>query len=353
MPTIPFVASSSPAPHGGYPHSRLRRLRQAPWARELMAETQLTPSDLVLPLFIQEGEEPPTPIEALPKVFRYSITQAVAQARQAEALGIPMVALFPCVPSHKKSPSGQEAYNPNNLACQAIKAIKAACPNVGVMVDVALDLYTSHGHDGLLQQTPKGPIIANDATVQALCQQALCLAEAGADALGPSDMMDGRVGAIRSTLERFGFEDTLIVAYSAKYASALYGPYRAAVGSQGHLASGAAGASKATYQQHPANAKEALREGAQDVAEGADVLMVKPGTFYLDIIHTLSHTYPLPVWAYHVSGEYAMIEAAAERGWIDGPAVLHEALLSLKRAGAGAILCYGAVAVAQTLVKSH
>jgi porphobilinogen synthase len=322
-----------------YPALRLRRSRRTDWSRRMVQETRLTANDLILPLFVQPGQGQRHAIASLPGVDRVSLDLAVETARQAEGLGIPAVALFPFVEPGLKSEDAQEAYNPNSLACRTIAAIKAACPNLGVMCDVALDLYTPHGHDGLLHNGH----IANDATVAVLVRQALAYAHAGVDIVGPSDMMDGRIGAIRQALESAELHDTMILAYAAKYHSGLYGPYRDAVGSAGNLG----GASKATYQQDPANAQEALREVAQDLQEGADWVMVKPGTFYLDIIRAIADRFPVPIAAYQVSGEYAMIAAAAAQGWIDGPRVMDEALLSLKRAGCSAIVTYGAIEAAK------
>lgn len=332
---------------GSYPTTRLRRLRQHVWSRNLTRETTLTPQDLILPLFVlPDAGTVVQPIESLPNVFRYSIEALLPVCEQAIALGIPMVALFPCTPPALKTPTAEEAFNPNSLACQAIKAIKAKFGNqLGVMIDVALDLYTSHGHDGLLSED--GQTVLNDETVAVLVKQALNYAQAGVDAVGPSDMMDGRVGAIRQALEGAGLHHTQIIAYSAKYASALYGPYRTAVGSASQLG----GASKATYQQDAGNVAEALHETLLDIAEGADAVMVKPASYYLDVIGRIKQASLVPVLAYQVSGEYAMIMAAAERGWIDGERVLLESLLCLKRAGCAGILTYAALRVAQSLIR--
>jgi len=326
---------------GMYPLARNRRMRSDAWSRSLIQETQLLPQNLIQPLFIVEGQNQRIDIPSLPTVQRYSVDVAVEVAKEAEALGIPCVAIFACVEASDKSEDAQEAWNPNSLACRAIHAIKQACPNLGIMVDVALDLYTTHGHDGLLVNHS----VHNDKTIEALIKQGLNYAHAGADALGPSDMMDGRIRGLREALEAAHFHDTKIFAYTAKYASALYGPYRDAVGSAGQLG----GASKLTYQQDPANLQEALREAQQDIQEGADMLMVKPGTFYLDVIQLLKQTYQMPMLAYHVSGEFAMIQAGAKLGYIDGKRVMLEALLSLKRAGCSGILTYGALDVAKDL----
>jgi porphobilinogen synthase len=326
---------------GMYPLARNRRMRSHAWSRALIQETQLLPQNLIQPLFVMEGFQQRVDIPSLPTVQRYSVDCAVEVAKEAESLGIPCVALFACVEDSLKSEDAQEAWNPNSLACRAIHAIQQACPNLGIMVDVALDLYTTHGHDGLLVNHT----IHNDKTIQALIKQGLNYAHAGADALGPSDMMDGRIRGLREALEHAHFHDTKLFAYTAKYASALYGPFREAVGSSSHLG----GASKLTYQQDPANLQEALREAQQDIQEGADMLMVKPGTFYLDVIQLLKQTTQMPLLAYHVSGEYAMIQAAHQLGYLDGKKVLHEALLALKRAGCNGILTYGAIEVAKGL----
>ena len=327
-----------------FPRTRLRRTRQAEWSRALVRETILRPSDLILPLFVLDSPTGREPVASLPGVERLGVQPLIEQVKKAEALGIPLVALFPCVNADVKTTDAREAYSPKSLAARAIQAVKQACPTMGVMCDVALDLYTAEGHDGLLIDGQ----IANDETVEVLVKQALLYAELGCDVLGPSDMMDGRIGSIRDALEAQRLHTTQIMAYSAKYASALYGPYRDAVGSAGQLK----GASKSTYQQDPANSDEALREAQLDVEEGADWLMVKPGTFYLDIIQRLREQTALPISAYQVSGEYAMIQAAAQQGWIDGERVMDEALLSLKRAGASAILSYGALESASRLLNN-
>jgi porphobilinogen synthase len=314
---------------------RPRRLRQAPWIRALVAEHALRASDLIWPLFVQPGENMVTPIDGLPGVSRLSVDKMIEAAREALALGIPAIALFPVTPMDKKTDDGREAFNPNNLVCTAIRAVKRAVPEIGIIADVALDPYTTHGHDGVLDGSGD---VCNDTTVAALCKQALVLAEAGADVVAPSDMMDGRVGEIRAALDDAGFVKTMILAYAAKYASALYGPFRAAVGSAQNLGK----ADKRTYQMNPANRMEALREVALDVAEGADMVMVKPATLYLDIIARVADMADVPVFAYHVSGEYAMIKAAANAGMLDEKAATLETLLAIKRAGATAILTYAA-----------
>jgi len=316
-------------------------MRSDAWARTLIAETILRPADLIWPIFIIEGHSNTVEVTSLPGVERFTVDFAVEKAKEAEALGIPCVGIFPCVDSADKREDGSDAWNPDSLACRAIKAIKTACPNLGIMVDVALDLYTTHGHDGLLIDGR----IDNDKTVEALVKQSICFANAGVDALGPSDMMDGRIRVIRDALEEQRFIDTKIFAYSAKYASALYGPYRDAVGSKGTLG----GASKSTYQQDPANSDEAIREALLDIDEGADMLMIKPASYYLDIISRLKQMVHIPLLAYQVSGEYAMIKAASLQGWVDGDRVMDEALLSIKRAGCSGILSYAALDVARRL----
>jgi porphobilinogen synthase len=319
----------------------MRRTRQAPWIRSLVRENKLTASDLIWPLFVEEGEGKETPIASLPGVSRRSVDRIVEAVRGAEALGIGAVALFPVTDPSKKTDDGAEALNPNNLVCRAVRAVKAACPGVGVITDVALDPYTSHGHDGLL----KDGVILNDETIEVLKRQSVVQAEAGADVVAPSDMMDGRVGAVRDALDRAGHENVIILSYAAKYASAFYGPFRDAVGSAKNLGRG----DKATYQMDPANVDEALREVALDIAEGADMVMVKPGLPYLDIVSRIRREFGMPTAVYHVSGEYAMVKAAAERGWLDEKKAMLECLLSMKRAGADAILTYAARDAAQWL----
>lgn len=323
---------------------RPRRLRQAPWVRTLVAETVLRPADLIWPLFVIEGQGQREPVAALPGIERLSPDQVVLAAREALALGIPAIALFPVVDPARKTPDGREAQNPENLVCRTVRLLKAQVPQMGVIADVALDPYTTHGHDGILDA--RGAV-DNDATVAALTHQALSLAQAGCDVVAPSDMMDGRIGVIRLALEHAGYRDVMILSYAAKYASALYGPFREALGSAHALG----GADKRGYQMDPANAREAVFEAQLDVQEGADMLMVKPATFYLDVIARLRAQTPLPLCAYHVSGEYAMLKAAAERGWIDGEAAMLEALLSIKRAGADAIVTYAAAEIAQRLTS--
>ncbi len=325
-----------------YPATRLRRNRAAAWSRRLVAETRLSVDDLVWPLFVIEGRDRREPVASMPGVDRLSIDLVVEAAREAARLGIPAIALFPYTDPKLRTEDAREAFNSDNLVCRATRAVKAAGLDLGVILDVALDPYTSHGHDGLLRDGK----VANDETVAALVRQGLVEAEAGADILAPSDMMDGRVGAIRRALERAGRPDTQIMAYAAKYASAFYGPFRDAVGS-GALLKG----DKRTYQMDPANGDEALREVALDIAEGADMVMVKPGLPYLDIVRRVAETFKVPTFAYQVSGEYAMTMAAAERGWLDGEAAMMEALLAMKRAGAAGILTYFAPKAAKLLSR--
>ena len=321
---------------------RPRRLRQKPWLRAMVAEHVLRVEDLIWPLFVQEGQGLTTPVDGLPDVNRLSIDVAVEAAREAAGLGIPAIALFPVTPVENKTEDGREALNPENLMCRAIRAIKKAVPEIGIIADVALDPYTTHGHDGVLGANGD---VANDATVAVLCKQAVVLANAGCDIVAPSDMMDGRIGEIRSALDEAGREDTVILSYAAKYASAFYGPFRAAVGSKNNLGK----ADKRTYQMNPANSTEALREVALDLAEGADMVMVKPASLYLDIIARVKEVSDVPLLAYHVSGEYAMLKAAAAAGMLDENAVMLETLLAIKRAGADAILTYAARDVAKLL----
>ncbi len=317
-----------------FPATRMRRGRTSRWMRAMLAEHRLHPNDLILPLFICAGHGCEEPIPSLPGVSRWAVDRIGAQAKQAAALGIPCAALFPNTPPGLRTDGAEEALNPDNLICQAIKAVKDACPEIGVLTDVALDPYTAHGHDGVTDQRGR---VLNDETTAILVEQALLQAEAGADIVAPSDMMDGRVGAIRQALEREGKCDTAIMAYAAKYASAFYGPFRDAVGSR-ELLKG----DKRSYQMDPANADEALREVALDIAEGADMVMVKPGLPYLDIVSAVRREFRVPVFAYQVSGEYAMIEHAAAAGAGDRDALVLESLLAFKRAGATGILSYHA-----------
>jgi porphobilinogen synthase len=320
--------------------TRLRRNRKADWARRLVRENTLTVDDLIWPIFLCEGENAREPIASMPGVERLSIDKAVRAAAEAADLGIPALALFPFTDPSLRNEQASQALNPENLVCCACRAIKREVPNLGLITDVALDPYTSHGHDGIL----RGERIMNDETVAVLVEQALNQARAGADIIAPSDMMDGRVGAIRAGLDEENFEDVQILAYAAKYASAFYGPFRDAVGTNATLIG-----DKRTYQMDPANSNEALREVAQDIEEGADIVMVKPGLPYLDILFRVKDTFGMPTFAYQVSGEYAILMAAAERGFIDGDKAMLESLLSFKRAGADAILTYFAPRVAKRL----
>jgi len=324
-----------------YPALRLRRTRASAWSRRLHAETVLTPADLIWPLFVVEGEGVEQPIASLPGVSRWSVDGIVARAREARDLGIPCVALFPYTQPDRRSDDGREALNPDNLMCQAIQALKDTVPEVGVLTDVALDPYTSHGHDGLLDEAG---YVLNDATAEVLVGQALNQARAGADIIAPSDMMDGRVGLIREALEGEGFVNVQIMSYAAKYASGFYGPFRDAVGSRGLL-----NGDKKTYQMDAANWQEALREVELDLDEGADSVMVKPGLPYLDIITRVKERFEVPVFAYQVSGEYAMIEAAAAAGAGDRDALVLETLLAFKRAGCSGVLTYHAAHAARLM----
>ena len=326
-----------------FPALRMRRGRASPWMRAMLAEHRLHPSDLILPLFICAGQGCEEPIPALPGVSRWTVDRIGEQAKAAAALGIPCVALFPNTPAGLRTERAEEALNPDNLICRAVKAVKDACPDIGVLTDVALDPYTAHGHDGL---TDDRGCVLNDETTAVLVEQALVQAEAGADIVAPSDMMDGRVGAIRQALEQAGKCDTAIMAYAAKYASAFYGPFRDAVGSRGLLKG-----DKRGYQMDPANADEALREVALDIAEGADMVMVKPGLPYLDIVRSVRDEFRVPVFAYQVSGEYAMIEHAAAAGAGDRDALILETLLAFKRAGATGVLTYHAMDAARLISR--
>ncbi|HZJ11512.1 MAG TPA: porphobilinogen synthase [Methyloceanibacter sp.] len=324
----------------GFPATRLRRNRHAAWSRRLVRETTLTTDDLIWPIFLIEGTRAHTPIAAMPGIERLSIDLAVKAAEEAAALGLPAIALFPNTDPSLRDEAASEALNPGNLVCRAVRAIKKAVPEIGIIADVALDPYTSHGHDGLLV----GGEIDNDRTLEVLVDQALVQAEAGCDILAPSDMMDGRIGAIRAALEANGFTNTQLLAYAAKYASAFYGPFRDAVGSSAMLRG-----DKLTYQMDPANGAEALREVALDLAEGADMVMVKPGLAYLDIVWRVKEAFKVPTFVYQTSGEYAMLMAASERGWLDQERVMMESLMACKRAGADAIFTYFARDAAKLL----
>ena len=331
---------------GQFPSARPRRLRQSDWVRRLVREHRLGVDDLIWAMVVHDGTEPAIPVAAMPGVARLSVAAAADAAKRAAGLGIPAIAVFPHVDAAKKDAEGREALNPDGLVCTAVRAMKDAAPEVGIMVDVALDPFTDHGHDGLLRE---GRIV-NDETVRVLTEQALIQVKAGADIVAPSDMMDGRVGAIRAALDREGHQDALIMSYAAKYASGFYGPYREAIGS-GKLGGGSVAnpGDKRTYQMDPGNSDEALREVAMDVAEGADMLLVKPGLPYLDIVRRVKDAFALPTFAFQVSGEYAMIKAAAANGWIEEERVMLETLLAFKRAGADGIVTYFAPRAAELL----
>jgi porphobilinogen synthase len=333
---VDSVAQSEP----GFPAVRMRRNRRTPWTRRLVAENVLTAGDLIWPIFVVEGGGVRQPVDSMPGVDRLSVDLAVAAAEEATSLGIPVIALFPYTAPRLRTDDGREALNPDNLVCRATRAIRKAGLDIGVLLDVALDPYTSHGHDGLMRD---GEII-NDETLAALVRQSLVQAEAGCDIIAPSDMMDGRVGAIRAALEASGHTNVQIMAYAAKYASAFYGPFRDAVGSNATLIG-----DKRTYQMDPANSDEALREVELDIAEGADMVMVKPGMPYLDIVRRVKDAFGMPTFAYQVSGEYSMLMAAAERGWLDGDKVMMESLIAFKRAGADGVLTYFAPRAARLL----
>jgi porphobilinogen synthase len=325
---------------GRYPTTRLRRNRQSDWSRRLVAETRLSADDLIWPVFVQEGSNARTPVGSMPGVDRLSVDLFVEAAKEARDLGIPAIAIFPETDPAAKTPDAREAYNPDNLVCRAITAVKKAVPGIGVVCDVALDPFNSDGHDGIVRDG----VILNDESVEALVKQAVVQTEAGADIQAPSDMMDGRIGAIRQALDAKGYQHAQIMSYAAKYASAFYNPFRDAIGSSGALKG-----DKTTYQMDPANSDEALREVGFDIEEGADMVMVKPGLPYLDIVRRVKDAFGVPTYAYQVSGEYAMLRGAAERGWLDWNKVLMETLGSFKRAGCDGILTYGAVDAARLL----
>ena len=329
------------SPFGSFPTTRMRRVRRYDWARRMVAEHSLSVDDLIWPLFIHEGTNHRVPIDSMPHVDRLSIDLMLEAAKEACALGIPAIALFPATDANLKTEDGREAVNPENLICRAVGALAAAVPGIGIVCDVALDPYTTHGHDGLLRD---GQIL-NDETLDVLCQQALIQADAGCTVIAPSDMMDGRVGAIRHALDSGAHQNTLIMAYAAKYASAFYGPFRNAVGSATNLGAG----DKRTYQMDGANTDEAIREVGLDIAEGADFVMVKPGMPYLDIVQRIKDRFGVPTFAYQVSGEYAMLSAASERGWLNREQVMLESLLGFKRAGADGVLTYFALEAAKRL----
>ncbi|MDF2117065.1 porphobilinogen synthase [Roseiarcaceae bacterium H3SJ34-1] len=322
---------------------RPRRLRQTDWSRRLVRENTLTVNDLIWPIFIVHGERQRVPVGSMPLVERYSVDEAVREAERAVKLGIPCIALFPYTDPALRDETGSQALNDDNLICRAARAIKKVTSEIGILTDVALDPYTSHGHDGLMQ----GEEILNDETVEVLVGQALTQARAGADIIAPSDMMDGRIGAIRKGLDAEGFQHVQIMAYAAKYASAFYGPFREAVGSGGLLRG-----DKRTYQMDPGNSDEAIREVELDLDEGADMVMVKPGMPYLDIVRRVKDTFGVPTYAYQVSGEYSMIMAAVERGWLDHDKAMAESLIGFKRAGADGVLTYFAPFIAEKLAKA-
>ena len=325
-----------------FPTTRMRRMRHDAFTRRLMRENQLGCEDLIYPLFVLDGEQQREAVPSMPGVERLSIDELLKEAADIHALGIPAIALFPVTPASCKSDDAREAFNPDGIAQRAVRALKQALPELGVITDVALDPFTTHGQDGLINEAG---YVLNDETVEVLVKQALSHAEAGADIVAPSDMMDGRIGTIRAALEQDGYINTRILAYAAKYASSFYGPFRDAVGSAANLAGG----DKYSYQMDPANSDEALREVALDLDEGADMVMVKPGMPYLDIIRRVKDRFGVPTFAYQVSGEYAMLKAASQNGWLNEQAVVLESLLSMKRAGADAILTYYAKLVGQWL----
>jgi len=329
------------AGHPRFPTTRMRRNRSQDWVRRLTRESTVTPADLIWPVFVQEGQGVHTPIPSMPGVERLSIDLVVKAVGNAKSLGIPAVAIFPVTPPELKTQDGDEATNPDNLVCRTVRAIKDAHDGIGVICDVALDPYTTHGQDGIVRD---GEVL-NDETVAMLCAQAFVQAQAGCDVIAPSDMMDGRIGAIREALDGEGLDHISLLAYAAKFASAFYGPFRDAVGSAQNLGT----ADKRTYQMDPANTDEALREVALDVAEGADMVMVKPGMPYLDIVRRVKESFGLPTFAYQVSGEYAMLRGAADQGWLDWERVILESMLSFKRAGANGVLTYAAPEIAKLL----
>jgi len=325
---------------GAFPTTRMRRNRFDAWTRRLVAETTLTVDDLIWPIFVQDGSDASTPVASMPGVERHTVDRVAGAVETAAGLGIPVVAIFPQTDPARKTPDGEESCNPDNLVCRAVRAIKARVPEIGVLCDVALDPYTTHGQDGLVRDG----YVVNDESVDVLARQAVIQAEAGCDVIAPSDMMDGRVRAIRAALDQAGFIHVRIMSYAAKYASGFYGPFRDAVGSTSALGQG----DKRTYQMDPANSDEALREVALDLQEGADMVMVKPGMPYLDIVRRVHETFGVPTFAYQVSGEYAMLRGAVDRGWLDERVIL-ESLLGFKRAGAQGVLTYFAVEAARRL----
>ena len=329
-------------PWGAFPRTRLRRNRREPWLRRLVAENRLSVDDLIWPVFVAEGNGRREPIPSMPGVFRHTIDSLVEAVGEARALGIPAIAPFPEIPSDRKTPDAREACNPENLVCRAVRAVRAAHPDIGIVCDAALDPFNSDGHDGIVVEGR----IDNDSTLEVLARQSVVQAQAGCDVIAPSDMMDGRIGVIREALDAAGFADVGILSYAAKYASAFYGPFRDAIGSKGALKG-----DKKTYQMDAANTDEALREVALDLAEGADMVMVKPGMPYLDVVRRVKDAFAVPTFAYQVSGEYAMLKGAAQQGWLDNDKVVLESLLAFKRAGADAVLTYFAVEAARLLER--
>ena len=336
------AAHPAPAKTGGFPRVRPRRNRRAGWVRELVRENRLTAANLIWPAFVVEGTKTRQPVASMPGVERLSVDLLIEAAAEAKHLGIPAIAVFPQIESNLKTPDAREALNPDNLICRAVRAVKKAHPDLGVICDVALDPFNSDGHDGLV----KDGVIVNDETVEVLCRQAVVQADAGCDVNAPSDMMDGRIGAIRDALDKAGHTDVNVLAYAAKYASAFYGPFRDAVGSKGALKG-----DKKTYQMDSANSDEALREVALDIAEGADMVMVKPGLPYLDVLWRVKEAFRMPTFVYNVSGEYAMLKAAGNNGWLDYERAMMETLTAFRRAGADAILTYHAIEAARILGK--
>ncbi|MEO7762037.1 MAG: porphobilinogen synthase [Casimicrobiaceae bacterium] len=334
---------------GRFPQTRMRRMRRDDFSRRLMRENRLSPDDLIYPCFVTDGNNVSEPIESLPGISRKSIDLLLHDAQECVSLGVCAVALFPVVPASAKSEDAAEAWRDDGLVARAIRALKERCPTLGVITDVALDPYTSHGQDGLIDPNDPSGYVQNDGTVAALIRQALSHALAGADMVAPSDMMDGRIGEIRRALDNAGHQRVRILAYSAKYASNFYGPFRDAVGSSGNLSGGGTAGNKYTYQMDPANSDEALREVRLDLDEGADMIMVKPGLPYLDIVRRVKETFGAPTAVYQVSGEYAMLKAAIQNGWLDERACVLETLTAFKRAGADAILTYFAIAAARWL----
>jgi porphobilinogen synthase len=332
-----------------YPATRLRRLRQSDWIRRMVNEHTVTTNDLIWPVFVQPDGETATEVASMPGVWRHSIESLIPAITEARDLGIPAIAIFPQTNADRKTWEAEEAVNGENLVCRAVSAVKKALPEIGIICDVALDPYTIHGHDGLVRDG----VVVNDETVEMLCRQAIVQAQAGCDVIAPSDMMDGRVGAIRKALDAAGFDQVMIMSYAAKYASAFYGPFREAIGSKFNLSSGNVhGGGKQTYQMNPGNSEEAVREVQLDIDEGADMVMIKPGMPYLDIVRRVKDTFGVPTFAYQVSGEYAMLVAAGNNGWLDRQKVMMESLLSFKRAGADGILTYFAVEAARLMQRA-